>query len=190
MALKTRKEDWTISDTQSLISDEQLRRFIRISEVLLDATHLPEAAARAFFRIILENTPTYYAPGDRYVEDPIDGIDPHPFDVLWEVFSQLEEESTEDLESRFNATLAADVSLSILARNIIIVWYNGYLGNNMPPAEVYASALVWQVIRANPPGIPGPYYGEWAYPPSDPILPPGHRPQKDQHLEHERRKRR
>lgn len=157
--------------------------------MLLDFTHLPEPAARAFFRIIMENTPKYYAPGDRW-EGPFAPSDPHPFDVLWEVFTQLEQEGTDDLETRFNATLAADVSLSILARNIIIVWYNGYLGNNMPPADVYASALVWQVIRANPPGIPGPYYGEWAYPPSTPIVQPDHAPQKDQHLEHERRKRR
>jgi hypothetical protein len=190
VALSVTHRSHSISDNQTHISDEHLRRFIRISEVLLDAADLPEAAARAFFRIILEATPRYYAPGDIYVEGSANCLDPHPFDALWEVFTQLEQESTDDLETRFNATLTADVSLSILARNIIIVWYNGYLGNNMPPAEIYPCALVWQVIRANPPGIPGPYYGEWAYPPSNPILPPGHRPHKDQHLEHERRKRR
>jgi hypothetical protein len=41
------------------------------------------------------------------------------------------------------------------------------------PIETYSSALVWQAIGGNPMGIPGPYYGNWAYPSPTPIVRPG-----------------
>jgi hypothetical protein len=153
--------------------DERVLQFQRISELLLDWRPLPLNAARAYFEIILAVTPRYYAPGDIYEPQNIEHAeDPHPFDVLWTLFQELEQESIAALEDRFCAITTADVTLNTLVQNIITVWYNGFIGSYLPPAEIYAAALVWQVIQANPPGIPGPYYGHWAYPPAEPIQPP------------------
>jgi hypothetical protein len=162
------------SDVEKATSDAgRVSKFQRISEVLLDWSPLPRDAGSAYFNIILAVTPEHYAPGDIYVPMPCGQIDdPHPFDVLWTVFEELEKESPDNLETRLCAITSADVTLNTLVQNILIVWYNGFIGSYMPPAEIYASALVWQVIRANPPGIPGPYYGHWAYPPPEPIEPP------------------
>ena len=158
---------------QKVDATESVRQFLRISEVLLDWRPLPLDAARAYFDIILAVTPKRYAPGDFYQRIPGETVeDPHPFDVLWTLFTELEQESPDDLEQRLCALTVADVTLNTLVQNIVIVWYNGFIGTNLPPKEIYPAALVWQVIRGNPPGIPGPYYGEWAYPPAEPIEEP------------------
>ncbi|NEO77615.1 hypothetical protein [Moorena sp. SIO4G3] len=154
------------------ISEERLQRFIRISEVLLDEKDLPDKTAQSYLKIVLEVTPNYYGPGDRYERRLNSSSDPDPFDALWEVFCQLDAEGTADLEAQLTATTAADTVLNNLVKNIIIIWYNGYLGDRMPPSETYPDALVWKAIGANPPGIPGPYYGHWAYPPINPICQP------------------
>lgn len=147
-----------------------LQEFIRISELVLDEFPLPPAAAQTYLDIVLRATPARYAPGD-YYEGPghVPADDPHPFDALWAVCSQLALDGDAGLAERFMAVVSADVTLVTLVRNILIVWYNGYLGTDMPGAQAYAAARVWPAIGANPPGLPGPYYGHWAYPPERPI---------------------
>lgn len=150
-----------------------LEEFVRISELVLDQHPLPLAAAQIYMDIVLRATPDRYAPGD-FFEGPghVPADDPHPLDALWAVYSQLALDGDAGLAERFMAVTAADVTLVALVRNILIVWYNGYLGADVPGVQGYAAALVWPAIGANPPGLPGPYYGHWAYPPERPIATP------------------
>lgn len=154
-------------------ADRWLPVFIAVSETLLDQRPLPLEAARAYLQILLRATPERYGPGDEY-SGPLasPSLDQHPLDVLGALHERLARENPRDLESDLMALTGADVTLASLVRNILIVWYNGYLGNDIAPASVYPEALVWQAIGANPPGLPGPYYGHWSYPGTVPVRPP------------------
>jgi len=68
---------------------------------------------------------------------------------------------------------------SAVARGVIALWHSAaLLGDFMgyyiktAPIETYASARAWRAIGGNPMGIPGPYYGSWAYPPAVPVVDP------------------
>jgi hypothetical protein len=68
---------------------------------------------------------------------------------------------------------AADAGTANVTRSVAALWYcagivefdsgMGFM-SVAAPIETYSSALVWQTVGANPMGIPGPYYGNWAYP--------------------------
>ncbi|MDC6169780.1 hypothetical protein [Paucibacter sp. XJ19-41] len=156
------------------VEDADLARwlptFITVSQTLLDQRPLPTEAARAYLQIVLRATPVRYGPGDYYT-GPLAGpdVDPHPMEVLGALHQRLADECPQALEQTLMTLTNADVTLTALVRNILTVWYNGYLGDAIAPASVYAEALVWSAIGANPPGMPGPYYGHWGYPNPVPI---------------------
>jgi hypothetical protein len=133
---------------------EQLATFVRLSEVLLDARGLSQDAAREYYAIVRRAAPTSY--GSTGVA---------PMTALLDTFCRVEADGPDDLEARTVAVLYADGVLATMAKNLLITWYNGGLGLDVAPATVYADALVWPAIGAEPPGLPGRYYGSWAFPP-------------------------
>ncbi|WP_444997464.1 hypothetical protein [Aliikangiella sp. IMCC44359] len=159
------------------ITPERLKHFIQLSELLLDESGLNEALAKTYFQIIIEQSPDSYGPGDEYTQFLADTTDGHPLDAIFAVMdqvnqNQVNQEQTDNTLDVFSGLIAGDSTLAPIVNNIIILWYNGYLNNCYPPAKYYAEALVWKVIQANPPGITGPYYGHWAYPPEQQISKP------------------
>ena len=133
----------------------ELDVFIRLSEVLLDTTGLSRSAAAEVYAIVAAAAPASYG---------IDGTQP-PMAALLATFREQEAFGAQGLEARLVSVLYADGTLGPLAKNLIITWYNGGLGLAVLSPANYGAALVWPAISAQPPGLPGPYYGSWAYPP-------------------------
>jgi hypothetical protein len=40
------------------------------------------------------------------------------------------------------------------------------------PIQTYGAAIIWKAIGSIAPGLPGSYYGNWAFPPPQPAVPP------------------
>lgn len=139
-------------------SEEELDLFIQLSEILLDERGLPRETARAFFRIVVGASPPRYGIGD----EP-------PMRVVLDTFRRLRDDGEGDLEARLASVFYPDMTLGPMVRNILVVWYNGGVGMVVGPPETYPDALVWKAISAHPPGLPGPYYGSWGYPPPRPV---------------------
>lgn len=134
--------------------------FLQLSEVLLGERHLDPGFGAQCMRLVTAAAPRSY------------GSDPHltPMDALLATFRELAHDPV-DLEARTAAVMFADGTLGPMARNLIIAWYNGFLGADVVDPAYYGAALVWPAISAEPPGLPGRYYGNWAYPPPRPIGP-------------------
>ena len=65
-----------------------------------------------------------------------------------------------------------------VARSILALWHTSAIlglgpGLGYPiktaPIECYPASRVWAAIGGNPMGVPGPYYGNWAYPALVPV---------------------
>jgi hypothetical protein len=137
--------------------------FIRLSEVLLDARgQLPRAAAAEVYAIVVAAAPARYG---------IDGTQP-PIAALLATFREVAAAGPDGLEDRLVTMLYADGTLGPMAKNVIITWYNGGLGLAVLSPANYGAALVWPAISAQPPGLPGPYFGSWAYPPPSMVTAP------------------
>lgn len=141
--------------------DSDLGTFLRLSEVLLDARDLDPGFGAECMRLVTGAAPTTYGDGDV-----------PPMQALLGTFAELEQDPV-DLEARTCAVLYADLTLGPMTRNVIIAWYTGALGADVVSAEHYGAALVWPAISADPPGLPGRYYGAWAHPPPSVVHPPG-----------------
>lgn len=164
----------------STYCDARLDDFMALSEVMLDWPEpLSERAGRAFFELLYQATPVDYVKPDAGHDDQ--GTPPpveRTFDALFEVFHRVraytEETGTEDtLESQLAAVLYGDIVLGGVLKNLLTVWYNGALGTRTVAAEHYQDALVWRAIGGHPLGVPGPYYGSWAWPPPVVVTRPG-----------------
>lgn len=136
--------------------------FIRLSEVLLEASDLSRSAAAEVYAIVAAAAPARYG---------IDGSQP-PMTALLATFAEQEAFGAEGLADRLVGVLYADGTLGPMAKNLIITWYNGGLGLAVLSPANYGAALVWPAISAQPPGLPGPYYGSWAYPPPNLVTEP------------------
>jgi len=154
------------------ITQERLDYFIQLSELLLDKSNLNRDLAKAYFQIIIDQSPEIYGPGDEYTKYLADSNNGAPLDIMFDVFLQVSEESAETQLRVVSELFASDSTLAPIANNILVLWYNGYLNNQYPPAKYYSEALIWKTIRANPPGITGPFYGHWAYLPEEQIFKP------------------
>jgi hypothetical protein len=140
------------------LSDEpaDLEDFLRLSEVLLDAPgQLSRSAAREVYAIVVAAAPARYG---------IDGAQA-PMTALLATFDEVVAGGPDNLEARLVSVLYADGTLGPMAKNLIVTWYNGGLGLAVLSPANYGAALVWPAISAQPPGLPGPYFGSWAYPP-------------------------
>lgn len=102
--------------------------------------------------------------------------------------------SLQDVQTLLSMTLPADepargaaltALLSALdgpakaARSTLALWYCAALldlGSPMAffiktaPIQCWPAGRIWPAIGGNPMGVPGPYYGNWAYPPPSPVL--------------------
>jgi len=155
-----------------------LKTFIELSQVLLARRDLAgNRGARAFFTLLLEATPRWYGnPSYDPVLDAGSEAPPLPLtmNVVFEIFHRLEKEGGDlSLEERLKRVYYSDIVLAGVIQSLLIVWYNGSIGAQQAPADAYPHTLVWEAIAARPAGIPGPYFGSWAYPPPMPIVKPG-----------------
>lgn len=149
-----------MSDLGGDPSDDDPATFLRLSEILLDEHDLDPGYAAECMRLVVAAAPPTYG------SDP----DTTPMQALLATFRELATEPA-DLAERTTAVLYADGTLGPVTRNILIAWYNGFLGSQVIDAAHYGGALVWPAISAEPPGLPGRFYGNWAYPPPEPIRP-------------------
>lgn len=158
--------------------DEHLDEFLALSSVLLDVERakLPPQAGRIFFQMLLDATPPY--DGAESPAHPRQTPAERTMDVVFRIFRELRAEpSPVPLEQRLANVYYKDIILGGVVQNLIIVWYNAAIDTRQAPAEAYPYALVWSAISGHALGMPGPYFGSWAYPPPAPILPPDGEPQ-------------
>jgi len=97
-------------------------------------------------------------------------------------YAAIVESDPPDLAAAVEARILGNPQLAPVARSITCLWYTATLLDLTPggmgyPTKAalipsYGEALVWKAIGGNPMGITGPYYGNWAYPSPQPILPP------------------
>lgn len=153
------------SSRPSVAEPADLDDFLRLSELLLDARgQLTRSAACEVYAIVAAAAPARYG---------IDG-DLTPMTALLATFNEVAAEGPDGLEDRLVSVLYADGTLGPMAKNLIVTWYNGGLGLAVLSPANYGAALVWPAISAQPPGLPGPYFGNWAYPPPGLVTAPGH----------------
>lgn len=150
----------TRSEPVGAPTDGDLATFLGLSRILLDEQHLDPGYAAECMRLVVAAAPATY------------GSDPGrtPMQALLATFRELAT-APADLAARTTAVLYADGTLGPMTRNILIAWYNGFLGSDVVDAAHYGGALVWPAISAEPPGLPGRFYGNWAYPPPQPVGP-------------------
>lgn len=162
--------------------DAHLDEFLELSEVMTARPNLPRETGREFFGMLLDATPPWYGnPSYDARLDPEDEAPPVPrtMDVLFDLFAALKREDNGlTLEQRVVRTVYPDIELSTVVKSLLIVWYNGSLGGRQCSSAAYPHTLVWEAISAHPAGIPGPYFGGWAYPPPQPIEDPARKPDK------------
>ncbi|MET0406588.1 MAG: hypothetical protein ABW123_29490 [Cystobacter sp.] len=149
--------------------EQNLGRFIALSEVMLARRHLPEDAARAYFKLLLQVPPLWYEePTEEFKTDTL------AMGAVLDTFERLKPLLPRDAPDQFLARVFySDIVMSTVVQSLLIVWYNGWVKDKIVPASAYPFALVWEAISAHPMGMPGPYFGSWSYPPPEPILPPG-----------------
>lgn len=129
--------------------DATLQAFMDVSTVMLDIPDLPADAGAAYCAIWIAAAPK-----------------PSTIDLFFQVYDQVRATvPAADLERALATVYGGDIELSPVLQNLIIVWYNGAIGTATAPARYYGDALVWKVIGGHPLGMPGPYFGGWAYPP-------------------------
>lgn len=149
--------------------EQNLRRFMELSEVMLARGNLPEEAARAYFKLLLEVPPLWY-------EEPSEELKTGTLAIgaTLDTFERLKPLLPRDAPDQFLAKVFySDIVMSAVVQNLLIVWYNGWLHDKIAPASAYPFALVWEAISARAVGMPGPYFGSWSYPPPELIRPPG-----------------
>ncbi len=118
-------------------------------------------------------------------------------DIAWTLheFAAIVERHPPDLqhEVRQHILIApANPRGAVVARCMLSLWYVAALIDLTPPPpfpgriptvpygfvtkvapiQTYAAAIAWQAIGGNPPGVAGPYFGNWSYPPPQPVRSP------------------
>lgn len=166
----------------------------------LSATDLPsEEAARPYQELVLAFLSVMGLPGrDPVALDvasrhlaPKDNLSPYghnsPFPYtppysLADVQAMLSVTIPEDEAGRaaaLKALLTAGDGPSKAAQSLMALWYcaaildlSGAMGYfiKTAPIQTWPAGRVWPAIGGNPMGVPGPYYGNWAYPPPSPVL--------------------
>jgi hypothetical protein len=134
---------------------DDLEVFLRLSETLLDEEDLDPGFGAECLRLVVAAGPSTYGQDSAMT----------PMQAMLATFVELAADPT-DLASRIVAVLYADLTLGAMTRDILVAWYVGAVGAEVVSPEYYGAALIWRVLSANPPGLPGPYYGSWANPPA------------------------
>jgi hypothetical protein len=95
-----------------------------------------------------------------------------------ERFAELVDQGADDPAR----ALLEDPDTATVTRSIPCLWYASALldlsdsgmgfATKVAPIQTYNSALAWTAIGATPMGVPGPYYGNWAFPSPQPSVDP------------------
>ena len=85
-------------------------------------------------------------------------------------WTQIQQQPANQWTNLVNTQIMNDPNLGLLARQIILAWYNGFHpwfpGQQPTPDPAnYERALVWVLAQAHPMGVPL-SFGYWQYPPS------------------------
>lgn len=136
-----------------MADDERTRRFLELSRLLLEIDELSPVSATAYMHML-------------------DDLDPAwPLDAMAAHLLPLRTLPPAEREARIIAALRAEPSWYAATVSLLQVWYSGSLtrpdgGLVAQPPEAYLGALVWPLLDTQAPGLPGPFFGEWAYPPT------------------------
>lgn len=133
--------------------DERTDRFLGLSRLLLEMDELSPVSAAAYLRMLDDLDPAW----------PLDAMAVHLL-----AFREL---PPAEREARVIAALRAEPAWHAATVNLLQVWYSGSLTRPngdlvAQPPEAYLGALVWPLLDTQAPGLPGPFFGEWAYPPT------------------------
>lgn len=139
-----------------------LATFLRISALLLEREELDAGYGRECCALVADAARAGYGP------NPTGS----GFRAFLDTYTELAADP-DNLRERVLAAFYSDGTLAQIARNVLITWYLGGLGDRVVAPEHYGSALVWPVIGAEAPGLPGAYFGSWGYPPPAAVDPPG-----------------
>jgi len=85
-------------------------------------------------------------------------------------WTQIQQQPANQWTNLVNTQIMNDPNLGLLARQIILAWYNGFHpwfpGQQPTPDPAnYERALVWVLAQGHPMGVPL-SFGYWQYPPS------------------------
>jgi len=142
------------------MNDTRLERFVEVSQLLLERDGLDADLACVYLGML-------------------DDLDPSwPLDDMADAFDALAHLPIDEREQQLVAELDEVDAWQTAAASVLQVWFSGGLtradGSAVPqPAEAYLGALLWSLVRTQPSGLPGPFFGEWAYPPTradDPLV--------------------
>ena len=135
------------------MTDTRLGRFMEVARLLLERDLPDHDLAQVYLGML-------------------DDLDPHwPLDDMAHAFAALAHLPIDEREQRIVAELDEVDAWKTAAASVLQVWFSGGLtradGSAVPqPAEAYLGALLWPLVRTQPSGLPGPFFGEWAYPPT------------------------
>ncbi len=136
-----------------MADDDRNDRFLELSRLLLEMDALSAATSAVYLRML-------------------DDLDPSwPLEAMAVHLLPLRELPPAEREARIIAALRAQRSWHDATVNVLQVWYSGSLTRPngdlvAQPPEAYLGALVWPLLDTQAPGLPGPFFGEWAYPPT------------------------
>lgn len=136
-----------------MADDERTDRFIELSRLLLEMDELSPVSAAAYLHML-------------------DDLDPSwPLDAMAARLLPLHELPPAEREARIIAALRDEPAWCTATTDLLQVWYSGSLSRPdgtaiAQPPEAYLGALVWPLLDTQAPGLPGPFFGEWAYPPT------------------------
>ena len=126
--------------------------FLLVSRLLLDLDELDDVVAGVYLTMLDDLDETW------------------PLDAMAAAFAPLAPLPAPEREQKVVALLGANGPWYDAARNLLRVWYSGQLQRAdrtwvpAPPAA-YVNALVWPLLDTEAQGVPGPFFGSWAYPP-------------------------
>lgn len=159
---------------------DALDPFMRLSQVLVGPAELADWVGRAYLGTLLA--------GATEKGGPTQSPEYHRTDIRAVLvrFEQLERQYGERSallaqQVTKQLVLSPEPGIANVTKSIAALWYcaglieftsgKGFM-TRAAPKETYATALAWQAVGGNPMGMPGPYYGNWAYPSPTLIQPP------------------
>lgn len=171
----------------------------RLSCVLVGRSLLDDWLARAYLGTLIEAAADGSSPADSPVYRQADIVAAVEQFCALELATAGDEKALERAVSQqMVLALGPDgqpapqlAAVAVVTKAVAALWYCAALIDQQLPSagglgfitrtaapETYASALVWPAIGGNPMGIPGPYYGNWAYPSPTLIAPPDGEPER------------
>lgn len=163
---------WELAAEHAALFDS----FMALSAVLVDRDDLERWAGHAYlFTLVRGSTDGQSKAAPAYsAADIVQTL---------ETFAGIAASEPPDLAAAVvEGMLAPGGQVAVVTRSITCLWYCAALldlseGSQgfivlAAPKETYPLAQVWQSFGGNPMGIPGPYYGNWSYPGTVPIVEP------------------